>query len=99
VAPFAANIPENWILGISPEGAGIIGMALNFTVATIVARNTAPPPHISSNWWTLSGYRGNHDSGFDMRHLQRVYISRRKPMSDGIAYTGSCPARPAPGCA
>jgi cation/acetate symporter len=44
VAPFAANIPENWILGISPEGAGVIGMALNFIVATIVARNTAPPP-------------------------------------------------------
>jgi len=44
IEPFAANIPENWILGISPEGAGVIGMALNFTVATIVARNTAPPP-------------------------------------------------------
>jgi len=24
--------------------AGVIGMVLNFTVATIVARNTAPPP-------------------------------------------------------
>jgi cation/acetate symporter len=47
IEPFAANIPENWILGISPEGAGVIGMVLNFTVATIVARNTAPqPPHI-----------------------------------------------------
>jgi len=44
IEPFAANVPENWILGISPEGAGIIGMLLNFTVATIVARNTAPPP-------------------------------------------------------
>ena len=44
IAPFAANIPDNWILGISPEGAGVIGMALNFIVATIVARNTAPPP-------------------------------------------------------
>jgi cation/acetate symporter len=44
VEPFAANVPENWWLGISPEGAGVIGMALNFVVATIVARNTAPPP-------------------------------------------------------
>ncbi len=44
VAPFAENIPANWILGISPEGAGVIGMALNFIVATIVARNTSPPP-------------------------------------------------------
>ncbi len=44
VEPFAANVPENWWLGISPEGAGVIGMALNFAVAMIVARNTAPPP-------------------------------------------------------
>jgi cation/acetate symporter len=44
VEPFAANVPENWWLGISPEGAGVIGMALNFVVASIVARNTAPPP-------------------------------------------------------
>ena len=44
VEPFAANVPENWWLGISPEGAGVIGMALNFAVAAIVARNTAPPP-------------------------------------------------------
>ena len=41
---YHTNIPENWILGISPEGAGVIGMALNFIVAIIVARNTAPPP-------------------------------------------------------
>jgi hypothetical protein len=44
IEPFAANVPENWIPGISPEGAGVIGMALNFIVASIVARNTAPPP-------------------------------------------------------
>ena len=44
IEPFAANTPENWILGISPEGAGAIGMVINFAVATAVARNTAPPP-------------------------------------------------------
>ena len=44
IEPLAANIPESWILGISPEGAGVIGMALNFTVSAIVARNTAAPP-------------------------------------------------------
>ncbi len=44
IEPFAANIPENWILGISPEGAGAIGMVINFAVATAIARNTAPPP-------------------------------------------------------
>jgi cation/acetate symporter len=44
IEPMAANVPENWILGISPEGAGVIGMVINFAVATAVARNTAPPP-------------------------------------------------------
>lgn len=29
----AANVPENWFLGISPEGIGTIGMLINFTVA------------------------------------------------------------------
>ena len=44
IEPMAANIPENWILGISPEGAGVIGMVINFVVAMAIARNTAPPP-------------------------------------------------------
>jgi cation/acetate symporter len=44
IEPMAANVPENWILGISPEGAGVIGMAINFVVALAIARNTAPPP-------------------------------------------------------
>jgi cation/acetate symporter len=42
--PFAANIPENWLFGISPEGIGVVGMALNFIVAGIVSKLTAPPP-------------------------------------------------------
>ena len=42
--PFADNVAENWILGISHEGAGTIGMVLNFAVATMVAKITAPPP-------------------------------------------------------
>ncbi len=44
IEPIAANVPENWILGISPEGAGTIGMVLNFCVATVVAKMSAPPP-------------------------------------------------------
>ena len=44
IEPLAANVPENWILGISPEGAGVIGMVINFVVAMAIARNTAPPP-------------------------------------------------------
>ena len=40
----AANTAENWWLGISPEGIGAIGMLLNFGVALLVSRFTAPPP-------------------------------------------------------
>ncbi len=40
----AANIPERWLFGISPEGIGTVGMVLNFAVALTVSRFTAPPP-------------------------------------------------------
>lgn len=43
----AANKPENWILGISPEAIGAVGAMVNFTVAYVVSRATkAPPAHI-----------------------------------------------------
>ncbi|MGF1543479.1 MAG: sodium:solute symporter family protein [Parvularculaceae bacterium] len=38
------NAPRNWLFGISPEGIGSVGAALNFAVAFIVARMTAPTP-------------------------------------------------------
>ncbi|MEM6674350.1 MAG: sodium:solute symporter family protein [Planctomycetota bacterium] len=38
-----ANVEENWWFGISPEGIGSIGMALNFLVTTVVSRMTARP--------------------------------------------------------
>jgi len=38
------NSPDNWWLGISPEGIGTIGMLLNFGVTTLVSRFTPPPP-------------------------------------------------------
>ena len=44
VEPFAANIPDNWLFGISPEGIGCVGMILNFAVAMIVSRLTSEPP-------------------------------------------------------
>ena len=45
----SANIPDNWLFGISPEGIGFIGMILNFTVAIAVAKFTkAPPDHITA---------------------------------------------------
>jgi cation/acetate symporter len=43
----AANKPENWILGISPEAIGAVGAMVNFAVAYVVSRATkAPPAHI-----------------------------------------------------
>ena len=38
------NSAENWWFGISPEGIGTLGMFLNFLIASMVSRITAPPP-------------------------------------------------------
>ncbi len=43
VEPFAENIPENWLFGISPEGIGALGAAFNFAVALGVSAITRPP--------------------------------------------------------
>jgi cation/acetate symporter len=40
----AANTPDRWFFGVSPEGIGTVGMMLNFAVSTVVALRTAPPP-------------------------------------------------------
>lgn len=40
----AANTPDNWLLGISPEGIGTIGMLVNFAVAFIVLRSSDDAP-------------------------------------------------------
>jgi len=42
------KVPDSqWFLGISPEGIGVIGMLLNFVVAFVVMKMTAPcPDHI-----------------------------------------------------
>ena len=40
----AADNAEHWLFGISPEGIGAIGTALNLTVALTVARFTPEPP-------------------------------------------------------
>jgi cation/acetate symporter len=39
-----ANVAKNWLWGISPEGIGTIGMALNFIVMYVVSLITPPPP-------------------------------------------------------
>ncbi len=38
------NVPANWLFGISPLSFGAIGALINFTVAFVVSRLTAPPP-------------------------------------------------------
>ena len=43
--PFAANSPENWLFGISPEGIGTLGMLLNFLVTIVISRLTPEPPN------------------------------------------------------
>ena len=35
---------DDWLLGISPEGIGAVGMLLNFAIALVVSRMTPPPP-------------------------------------------------------
>ena len=44
IEPMAADIPANWLFGISPEGIGVVGMTLNFIVAFAISRVTAAPP-------------------------------------------------------
>ena len=44
VEPFAEDVPENWLFGISPEGIGALGALLNFAVAIGVSAVTAAPP-------------------------------------------------------
>jgi cation/acetate symporter len=43
VAP-ESNTAAHWWFGISPEGIGSVGALINFTVAAVVCRFTAPPP-------------------------------------------------------
>jgi len=43
-APWGENIASNWWFGISPEGIGVIGAILSFTVIVVVSYMTAPPP-------------------------------------------------------
>ena len=36
--------PDEWLLGISPQGIGTVGMVLNFVVTLAVSNGTKPPP-------------------------------------------------------
>ena len=43
-SPWGENVADQWLFGISPEGIGVVGMALNFVVAITVSHMTAAPP-------------------------------------------------------
>ncbi len=38
------NTPDNWFMGISPEGIGTLGMFINVLVTVVVSRLTPAPP-------------------------------------------------------
>ncbi len=38
------NNADHWLLGVSPEGIGTLGMIFNFVVALVVSSVTPPPP-------------------------------------------------------
>ncbi len=40
----AANVADNWLFGISPEGIGVAGMVINFGIAIVVASVTKGTP-------------------------------------------------------
>lgn len=41
---FLAGMEKNWFLGITPKAFGAVGALVNFVVAIVVSRMTAPPP-------------------------------------------------------
>ena len=43
IEPMAADVAENWLFGISPEGIGAVGAVLNFAVALGVSALTPAP--------------------------------------------------------
>ena len=44
IEPFAENIEENWLFGITPQAIGGVGMFLNFFVTISVSYFSQPPP-------------------------------------------------------
>jgi cation/acetate symporter len=59
----ASNNAEHWLFGISPEGIGFLGMALNFIVAWVVMKFTPEPPdEISQLVEDIRYPRGAHEA-------------------------------------
>ena len=57
------DTPDAWVFGISPLSIGAVGAMLNFGVATLVSRSTAPPPmHIQDLVESVRVPRGAGDA-------------------------------------
>ncbi|MEJ2297097.1 MAG: cation acetate symporter [Woeseiaceae bacterium] len=41
---YLGDMPENWFMGIEPNAFGAVGAIVNFIVAFVVSKVTAPPP-------------------------------------------------------
>jgi cation/acetate symporter len=41
---YMGDMPENWFMGIEPNAFGAVGAIVNFIVAFVVSKVTAPPP-------------------------------------------------------
>lgn len=41
---FLGDMPANWFLGIEPNAFGVVGAVVNFAVAILVSKVSAPPP-------------------------------------------------------
>ncbi|GAA5524800.1 cation/acetate symporter ActP [Microbulbifer aestuariivivens] len=60
----AANTPDHWWFGISPEGIGTLGMLINFAVAIAVARMTDDAPkHVQEMVASIRFPKGAGEAG------------------------------------
>ncbi|MCC7196526.1 MAG: hypothetical protein IT356_13315, partial [Gemmatimonadaceae bacterium] len=59
----ADNHPGNWLLKISPEGIGSVGMLINFAVTLAVSRITPPPPQEVQDQVEAIRYPRREDAG------------------------------------
>lgn len=63
---FLGDMEPNWFLGIEPNAFGAIGAVVNFVVATVVCKMTAPPPaHIQA---LVDNVRSPHGVGDAVSH-------------------------------
>ncbi len=60
VNPAFNNVDANWWFGISPEGIGTVGAALNFIVMYVVSKFTPEPPQEIQDLVGSLRYPGKH---------------------------------------